>query len=434
LRAGEPEAAAACFGAAAALARRIGDPELLARAALGMAGLGVEIIDVDPDRVALLEEALDGLREGDAVLASQLLARLAVELYYAPTRDRSEVLSAEAVAVARSAGDARAVAAALNARHVALWRPDRLDERLQAADEMLEAARAAGERQLELQARNWRAVDIFELGDMQAWRAEVRRHGALAEELRLPSFTWYTPLWAAVDAPHRGSFEEGRALREQALAEGRRAGDRNASLFALMLEIQEALLRGDFSGVDLELVEERIATSPAAVSWRCGYSWFLAELGRLDEAAGHLRALAADGFAGLPFDANWLSAVGECAEASAILGDPDSARRLYALIAPYEGRPLIAGRAISSYGSCDRHLGALAATLGRMDDAVAHYENAIRLDRAAGLRPWVLRAQRGLVKVLLALGDDERARELEAAAGTDAQILGGAPSVSRSQS
>ena len=58
LRAGEPAAARAAFGEAAALARRAGDAELLARAALGYAGLAVTIIDLDEEAVALLEEAL----------------------------------------------------------------------------------------------------------------------------------------------------------------------------------------------------------------------------------------------------------------------------------------------------------------------------------------------------------------------------------------
>ena len=210
LRAGEPAAARECFRAAAALARERSDAVLLARAALGHAGLGIAIIDLDEPAIALLEEALDALGDDDPVLRSELLARLAVELYYAPNRDRSEQLSAQAVAAARAGGDQRAVAAALNARHVALWRPDRLEERLAAADEMIAVARAAGERALELQGRNWRVVDLFERFDLDEWRAELRRHAALADELRLPAFQWYTPLWEAVDAVHCGRYEEGR--------------------------------------------------------------------------------------------------------------------------------------------------------------------------------------------------------------------------------
>lgn len=424
LRAGDPGAARECFAAAAMLARAIGDAELLARAALGRTGLGVAIIDLDLERIALLEEALDALGDADDVLRSQLLARLAVELYYAPTRDRSEALSAQAVAVARAAADPRALAAALNARHVALWRPDRLRQRLEAADEMVEAAHAAGERHLELQARNWRVVDLFELGEMDAWRVEVGRHGALAAELRLPAFSWYTPLWRAVEALHRGSFAAAKALRREALEAGRAAGDPNAQLFAQMLMLQDALLRLDFSAVDLRLFEEKIATSPAKISWRCGYTWMLAELGRFDEARELLVDIAADDFAALPFDVNWASAVGECAEACWLIGEARFAASLYELIRPYEGRPLTAGRAICTYGSAARQLGGLAALLGRFDDAVTHYEDAIRSDQAAGLHPWVVRSRRGLARTLRIAGQAERAQAVAATAATEARILG----------
>src|SRR5205085_6434380 len=140
----------------------------------------------------------------------------------------SEALSAEAVAVAQGGPGQHALAAALGARHVALWRPDRLSERLETADAMIAAARAATDGQLELQGRNWRAVDLFELGDVDGWREEAARHTELAERLRMPAYIWYGPLWQAVDAAHQGHFAEAEALGEQARELGTRAGDDNA--------------------------------------------------------------------------------------------------------------------------------------------------------------------------------------------------------------
>ena len=259
---------------------------LLGRAALGHAGLGISIIDLDARAIALLEEALAALGDREPVLRSELLARLAVELYYAPSRDRSEALSSQAVAVARGAGDRRAVAAALNARHVALWRPDRLAERLAAADEMLAVA---DEPHVELQARNWRVVDLFEALEMDEWRAEVARHGELAARLRMPTYTWYTPLWAAVDAVHAGRWDEAAALGDRAREEGRRAGDRNADLFADMLRFDEVIMRGTWEDLDLELLLERIANSPAGMAWRATYAWMLAATGQVGRRARAVR-------------------------------------------------------------------------------------------------------------------------------------------------
>ncbi len=379
LRAGEPDAARECFERAA---RSSTDPELLGRAALGFAGLGVTIIDLDEAVIARLEEALAAVEE--PVLRSELLARLAVELYYAPSRDRSEALSSEAVAVARASGDRRALAAALNARHVALWRPDRLAERLATADEMIEA----GSGQLELQGRNWRVSDLFEAMRIDEWRAEVRRHGELAARLQLPAYTWYTPLWGSVDAVLAGRWDEAAELREQAREAGRRAGDRNADLFAEMARFGAAMLRQSWDDVDMTLLHDKVASSPAAMAWRCSYAWILAETGRVDEAREELAAITADDFAAIPFDANWPSAMGELTEVSTTLGDAALAAPLYDRLLPYAGVALTSGRAIGTFGSTERLLAALAATLGRPDEARARHERAIALNEAAGFTAW----------------------------------------------
>ena len=246
------------------------------------------------------------------MLRSRLLARLAVELYYAEDRARSETLSAQAVAAARSAGDPVALAAALNARHVALWRPDRIDERLAVAAEMIAVARD-GDRVGELQARNWRVLDLFELGDMDEWRAEVRRHGRLADELRLPTFQWYTPLWQAVDAMLAGRFAQADRLRLEAAAMGTRAGDLNGELFARMIEFTANVMRRDFLAPDLEFALDKVANSPAGPAYRPSVAWLLAELGRHDEARAAARALPGAGAAS-PSTPTGRRRSAECAE------------------------------------------------------------------------------------------------------------------------
>ena len=391
LRAGEPAAARSSFEAAAALARAVRDAELLGRAALGYAGLGITIIDLDAPAIALLEEALRAVKE--PVLRSELLARLAVELYYAPSRDRSEALSSQAVAAARGSGDRRALAAALNARHVALWRPDRLAERLAAADEMIVVA---DEPHVELQARNWRVVDLWEALDIAEWRAEVARHGELAARLRMPTYTWYTPLWAAVEAVHAGRWEEAAEQRERAREEGLRAGDRNAELFAEMLIYDEIIMRGTWEAVDLDLMHDKIEGSPASTAWRCSYAWMLAATDRLDAAREHYALIAADDFAALPFDANWSAGMGELASACIELGDPELAAPVYERLLPYTDRALTSGRSIGSFGSTERLLGGLAAVLGRPEEATARLETSIRVNEETGFTVWADHARRAL--------------------------------------
>ena len=421
-RAGDHDDARGCFAAAAALARDTAEPQRLAEAALGYAGLGVTIIDIDAEAVALLEEALAAVGEVDAALRSRLLARLAVELYYAPARDRSEALSAEAVTVAQAGADQRALAAALSARHVALWRPDRLMIRLNTADAMIAAAQAAGDGPLELQARNWRVVDLFELGDLDGWRQEVARHTELAAKLRMPAYAWYGPLWEAVDALHQGRFAEAITLRERARELGLRAGDRNADLFSDMLSFVEHLIRGAFHRLDFEMAADKIEHSAAGVSWIPGYAWALAEVDREEEARARLAPLARDRFGALPFDANWLSAIGEASEAIMRIRDPMHAAVLYELLSPYAGRPLTAGRAITSYGAVDRHLAGLAALLGRPDQATRHFEAALQLN--AGMRVWLARTQFAFAEHLEVRGKDDRATQLREQGSVSAIELG----------
>jgi len=65
---------------------------------------------------------------------------------------------------------------------------------------MLRAAEAADDAALVLQARNWLVVDLFEAGEFPAWRVAVTQYREHARALRLPTFSWYADLWAAVDA------------------------------------------------------------------------------------------------------------------------------------------------------------------------------------------------------------------------------------------
>jgi hypothetical protein len=108
-----------------------------------------------------------------------------------------------------------------------------------------------------------------------------------------------------------------------------------------------------------------------------------------------------------PLDANWLSFQAECAEAAVLTNDASCAATLYERLMPYAGRPATAGRAVVSFGAIDRHLGALAAVLGRRNDAIRHLENAIRLNQALGCNVWRTRAERLLSRVAAARAERE---------------------------
>jgi tetratricopeptide (TPR) repeat protein len=143
-RAGRAGEAKKAFEEAAAIATRLRDPQVLARATLGIAGIGVTILDLDETLAARLEEALKALRETDFGMQAELLARLAIARAYSPDRGESGRVAEHAVELARRHGDPATLARALCAQHVSLGAPEHLEQRLQTANEMLELAERAG--------------------------------------------------------------------------------------------------------------------------------------------------------------------------------------------------------------------------------------------------------------------------------------------------
>ena len=126
---------------------------------------------------------------------------------------------------------------------------------------------------------------------MPACREEMARHARLADELRLPVFQWYTPLWAAVEAMLA------RRLRRRPSGwpprRGRRACARaiaTPTLFADMVVFSVQIQRGEFDQVDLAFIEDKMATSAAGPAYACSYAWVLAGRGEADRARRALDA------------------------------------------------------------------------------------------------------------------------------------------------
>ena len=136
LRTGDP-AFRATFQRAAARARDTGDREALARAALGFNVRQAASAVLDPEGIALLEEADAALPDGP--LRARVKARLATALHFANQTDRVLALSADALALDRS-GET------LVARHGALLHIAHLDERLALAREVIALGRSGAGR------------------------------------------------------------------------------------------------------------------------------------------------------------------------------------------------------------------------------------------------------------------------------------------------
>ncbi len=405
-RSGDSPSAEQRFVEAADHARALGDRELLARAALGAAGLTV---NVGPPRAgvrALLDEALAGL-DPASTMRPRLLARLAIEAYYVRPPDLRERLSAEALASGRSLGGA-ALLEALGARHVALWSPAHTEERLAIADELIAAARRLGAREPELQGVNWRVADLVELGELDAARDSIAEHERLATDLRLLGYAWYVRMWRAMLALMAGRLDEAARFSGEGERIGRAARDSNAELLFTVQRLAIRYAGGTLTEADRAAIEERARSSPAGAAWR---TWAASiALGRGDvERARSAILREVDGLASLPLDADWLYTAATLGVQVAQLGERSAAAELYPRVLPYRDRTVTSGRATSCVGSVSLSLGLMAAALGDERAAIAHLEDAVRRNDELGAVPFAAAARHALAGLI---GDEARASAL----------------------
>jgi hypothetical protein len=96
-----------------------------------------------------------------------------------------------------------------------------------------------------------------------------------------------------------------------------------------------------------------------------------------------LERIAAEDFQRGPGESTSGAGLGILAEVTAREGTPETARVLYELLAPFEGRLLTVVLGLVCVGAADRYLGMLCTVLERWDEADAHFERAIELEERA---------------------------------------------------
>ena len=347
----------------------------------------------------LLEEALSGLGEGDSPLRSRVLGRLATELYWLGSLERSASLSQEATDIARKVGDKAALAYALDARYFTIFGPETTEERLAIATEMMLLAEEVRDRERAHQAHLWRCISFMEQGDIPAADLELEAQDQLAEELRQPAQLWFTEVVRAMRALLEGRFEEGERLAQQALAIGQSAmGELALSNFGVQLFVLRRAqgrlheLEGGMKGF--------VAQYPAVPGWRAGLAYLYAELGREAEARAELEHLAANDFTDLPRDYTWLLVVALVSEVCAFLADARRAATLYELLLPYAELNVVAAPAVCS-GSAARYLGLLAATMSRWREAAQHFEEALKMNAKIGAKQYLANTQQDYASMLI---------------------------------
>jgi DNA-binding SARP family transcriptional activator/tetratricopeptide (TPR) repeat protein len=425
-RAGNTPGAKVAFLQAARLARQLGLPRKLARAAAGYGGRIVWARAGDDDRlIPLLEEALAALAEEDVELRARLLARLAGALRDEHLRDRRYALSGEAVELARSTGNTAALAYALDGRAAVIVGPDTIAECLALGSELCEVAERIGDTERVAAGLSHRIIAQLQVGDVRGAEADLTAARRIAEELRQPAQLWQQCASRAMLALAAGRLSEAEELVAQAWALGERAQPTAATPVYRLHRYTLCDFRDRLEEVEPEM-RQLAAEYPARVVFRCALALLNARLARPREAQRALDELAGNDVSALPFDQEWLYGMSLLAETATLLGDTRGARVLYRRLLPWA--PLnVADVGEGIRGSVSRYLGLLATRMQSWEQAELHFEHALEMNTRMGVRPWLAHTEKDYATMLRARhgrGDRERAQALLDAASTTYRELG----------
>ncbi|MFC9997318.1 AAA family ATPase [Nocardia sp. NPDC127526] len=415
------------------LAREHSEPELFARAALGLHELGMP----DPERradqeIELVDQAhrlLTRERPPSDPLAVRLLAAASrVRVHTGRSRQladsarTAETMSAEAVRLARASADDHALGLSLVARHDALWRPGTAEQRLALAEEIRAVADRSGDDDLRVQGFVLRIAALLELGDPRA-HTEQANFMAYAERTRLPRPRFIARSRAGALATVAGRFDEASRAIDAAYALGERIGE--VDRMPLWLEQRWVLALtaslyvenpGDALDSDAETVLERYVELGGvypAVPRLVG----AARRGDLEGVRGGVDGLWAL-LESYPrhFHAGPLVAL---AYAAVVLDDSGLRVGVRKVLEPLGQLWAVVAGGGAVYGPYSYWLGRIAAAEGDVATAASEFTSAIAAARRLRAGPWAAAAERELARLDSGVASPVRAAALRAHSGIE---------------
>jgi tetratricopeptide (TPR) repeat protein len=161
------------------------------------------------------------------------------------------------------------------------------------------------------------------------------------------------------------------------------------------------------------LAEDTVRRRRSIAVYRVLLSWLKVQLGCFADATFLLEHLAADEFANLLGSAEGFVSMTILAPVCAALNRPDCAAVLHDRLLPY-ARLNATLNPFAGFGSAERYVGIFASVLGRLDEAIEHFEKSFHLDRSNGVRPWAIYSGLELASGLARRGTaEDRARALD---------------------
>jgi hypothetical protein len=378
------------------------DVEAMARAALGQSGLWVHEQRSAVAAAAVQARQLRVLSALDpaSALAVRLGARLAAEADYR-RGVHADVLAQ--VQRAREVGDPVGVAEALNVAHHCLLAPEHSTRRLLLAEELLQVSSVTGRRVDALLGLLWRTVDLFLCADSKAERSFCELRTMLAERDHGAVRFVASAVEVMLDV-RAGRFEAAEANAAAGVELGATVGDADGAGWHGVQLLAIRWYQGRVS--ELAPMLSGLVIDPALGAVEVGFFAALAVAAAASDdrrtATGALARLRR--LADLPRSSGWLVAIYGATEAAALLQDRETAAQAYELLAPFAERPMMASLAVACFGSTHHALGVASLTIGENARAVAHFEAAVRANRALGHWPATALSQHRLGQALLARG------------------------------
>jgi DNA-binding CsgD family transcriptional regulator/tetratricopeptide (TPR) repeat protein len=422
-RAGRATDAQEAFVSAADLARGLDRADLLARAAIGYEEACWRPGVVSRDAIELLEEALAAVGDESDELRIGLLAGLARALGWLGEQQRGAIVRENAVGLARDGEDRAALAKVLVRSYWARGTTP-LEEILSMLTEARDLAEELGDAEIHTEAMAWRVPTFVALCDLSSARVEVTALREMAERTAQPFMHHVAEHYGSAIALCEGNLAQAEAMAERSSDWGRLLTGRDASgtygiqMFGIRRE-QGRLV--ELAPAVRILAGEADREGP----WRPGLVAVLAELGMEREAKRELSRLASEGIEG--FQASlWLATLAYLSDACAALGDEEMAAILYPKLEPLTGANVMIGHLVACYGSADRYLGMLAATLGERERAEEHFERGMEENERMGASTWVAHTAYEYGRFLLGRGrgSSDRAEALLGEAATLAERIG----------
>jgi hypothetical protein len=356
------------------------DPVDLARAAVGLGGIWVHEHRTAAEHasfMALVDQAIAGLGDTRPDLTARLRMRAAAEAMYTGGGSRIDALAA--LEAARQLEMPLVLAESLSLWHHTLLGPANTGpDRMRVADELVRVAAAAGDDVLGLMGLLWRAIDLLLAGDVRADRAltEVR---VKADALQVAAVLFVLDAIDVMRLLRDGRIDDAEQAAERCFELGTAIGDADAVgyLGGHLLTIRWLQLRPH----EILPLARSVARSPTLVEGdvapQAAAAVLAAMLGDDDQAKADLRHVMGAAPRSEQTSSNWMITMFCAAETALLLSDLKTAEAVYAALLPYRHLPIMGSVGVVCLGSAERSLGVAARTLGDVNLAVHHFEQAL---------------------------------------------------------